>query len=164
MTDKNFTPMGVCPALERRMPGALLLIACSAKKLDGTHRALDLYRGAMYNVLRKWMPATPPDICILSAKHGLLHADTMTESYEQPMTTDRARELVAQALPLAGFADKRYREVFIAGGALYRAVGRAYVDQLRAAGHVAEDAPVRMTEGGIGTQRGQLGQYLRGLA
>lgn len=142
---------------------SLLLIACSASKLEGTHRALDLYRGTMFNVLRKWMPATPPAIFILSAKHGLLHADTMTENYEQPMTTDRARELLAQTLPLAGFEGKRYGEVFIAGGALYRAVGRVYVAQLRAAGIVAQDAPVRTTEGGIGTQRGQLGEYLRGL-
>lgn len=153
MTDINLT----CK------PRALLLIACSAPKLDGTHRAVDLYRGVMFSMLRKWMPATPPDICILSAKHGLLHADAMTASYEQPMTTDRARELVAQVVPLEGFAGKQYGEVFIAGGALYRAIGRAYVDQLRAAGHIALDAPVRMTEGGIGVQRGQLGEYLRGL-
>lgn len=140
----------------------LLLIACSAAKLEGTHRALDLYRGTMFSVLRKWMPEAPPDICILSAKHGLLHADALTDSYEQPMTADRARELVAR-LPLAGFEGKRYSEVFIAGGRLYRELGRAYVAQLGAAGIISQDAPLKMTEGGIGTQRGQLGAYLRGL-
>jgi hypothetical protein len=141
----------------------LLLIACSERKLGGTHRALDLYRGTMYNVLRKWMPAAPPDICILSAKHGLLHADTMTENYEQPMTPARSRELLAQPLALAGFEGKRYSAVFIAAPSAYRELGRAYVDQLRATGIIAQDAPVSGTEGGIGTQRGQLGAYLRGL-
>jgi hypothetical protein len=142
----------------------LLLIACSAGKLEGTHRALDLYRGTMFNVLRKWMPATPPDICILSAKHGLLHADDLTASYEQPMTPERLDALLAQPLALAGFEGKRYSEVFIAGGRAYRELGRAYVDQLWDAGHMIDFAPIQMTEGGIGTQRGQLGAYLRGLA
>ena len=146
------------------MTGALLLIACSAAKLDGTHRALDLYRGSMYGVLRKWMPATPPDICILSAKHGLLHAADLIESYEQPMTPERATALLAQPLALAGFEGKRYGEVFIAAPSAYRAIARAYVDQLSAAGIVGKFAPIQTTEGGIGTQRGQLGQYLRGLA
>lgn len=141
----------------------LLLIACSAPKLEGTHRALDLYRGTMYNVLRKWMPKAPPDICILSAKHGLIHADTLIASYEQPMTAERSLTLIANPLPLAGFEGKRYSEVFIAGGRAYRELGRAYVARLRMAGIVAQDAPLKMTEGGIGMQRGQLGEYLRGL-
>lgn len=146
------------------MTAALLLIACSAPKLEGTHRAVDLYQGVMFSVLRKWMPREgQPDICILSAKHGLLHADTPTESYEQPMTLDRARDLSCQAIPLAGFAGKRYSEVFIAGGRAYRDLGESYVGQLRAAGIIERDAPIRMTEGGIGTQRGQLGKYLRDL-
>lgn len=145
------------------MTAALLLIACSAKKLDGTHRALDLYRGTMFNVLRKWMPATPPDIGILSALHGLLHADTPTENYEQPMTPERAAALRAKVPNLALFSGKRYSEVFIAAPSAYRELARYYVDQLRAAGIVVQDAPVGMTAGGIGTQRGQLGAYLRSL-
>jgi hypothetical protein len=143
----------------------LLLIACSAGKLDGTHRAIDLYRGVMFDVLRKWMPDDQqPDVFIVSAKHGLLHADTMTANYEQPMTGEREQLLIQKGPELALFGEKRYSEVFIAGGRAYRELGSAYVDTLRAAGIVAQDAPVRMTEGGIGTQRGQLGQYLRGLA
>jgi len=145
------------------MTAALLLIACSAPKLEGTHRALDLYRGVMFSVLRKWMPDNRPDICILSAKHGLIHADTLIENYEQPMTLDRARDLSTQAVPLVGFAGKRYSEVFIAGGRAYRALALTYLDQLREAGIVDPYGWVRMTEGGIGTQRGQLGEYLRGL-
>lgn len=143
---------------------ALLLIACSAPKLKGTHRAIDLYRGVMFDVLRKWMPHEgQPDVFILSAKHGLLHADTPTESYEQPMTRERAATLMAQPLALETFQGKRYSEAFIAGGRAYRAIALTYLDQLREAGIVDPYGWVRMTEGGIGTQRGQLGEYLRGL-
>jgi len=142
----------------------LLLIACSGRKLAGTHRAIDLYQGVMFDVLRKWMPAeNQPDVYIISAKHGLVHADALVESYEQPMTEERQRELIAKGLDVAQFEGKAFNEVFIAGGALYRAVADVYVALLRTARFLEAYARVRATSGGIGEQRGQLGVYLRTL-
>jgi hypothetical protein len=142
----------------------LLIIACSGPKLAGVHRAIDLYQGVMFQVLRKWVPAAgAPDIYILSAKHGLVHSSALVESYEQPMTEDRQHELIAEGLLASAFLGKGFDEVFIAGGAMYRAVAEVYVARLRKAGFITKDAPVRSCSGGIGEQRGQLGAYLREL-
>ncbi|QOT82229.1 DUF6884 domain-containing protein [Cupriavidus basilensis] len=141
----------------------LLLVACSAAKRQGRYPAAALYTGALYGVLNKWIPAghARPDVHILSAKHGLVNGATELETYDQRMTPQRAKELAAQGLDLSQFNGKRYREVFIAGGADYREVARAYVQQLQDAGVIAADASLESTKGGIGEIRGQLGAYLR---
>lgn len=146
------------------MTRALLLIACSGAKLEGTHRAIDLYRGVMFDVLRKWMPAeNAPDVYIISAKYGLVHAHMILPAYEQPMTMERQRALIAAGFDMRQFQGSCFDNVFIAGGAMYRAVADVYVGRLRAAGIIQPGAVVRATSGGIGKQRGQLGQWLRGL-
>lgn len=147
---------------ERARP--LLLIACSDKKLEGTHRAVDLYRGVMYDVLRKWMPQRNlPDIYIISAKHGLVHADTFLQHYDELMTEERQQALIDRGIDVRDFGAKSFSEVFIAGGALYREIGLSYAWRLLKAGFLAPDAPVQWVEGGIGEHRGQLGAYLRDL-
>jgi N12 class adenine-specific DNA methylase len=142
----------------------LLLIACSDTKLEGMHRAVDLYKGVMFDVLRKWQPTeNRPDIYILSAKHGIVHADTLLESYEQPMTKDRLADLMSKRIDPAEFEGKNFNEVYIAGSAQYRQLGQHYIDQLRTAGYIGPDAPVDAPPNGagIGDQRGHFGDYLR---
>lgn len=144
------------------MTRPLLLIACSGRKLSGTHRAIDLYHGVMFQVLRKWMPReAAPDVYIISALRGVVHADTRIATYEQPMTEERQQLLLARGAELVLFRGKHFNEVFIAGGAMYRAVAEVIVRDLLAAGVILPGAPVRTTSGGIGEQRGQLGAYLR---
>jgi len=144
----------------------LLMIACSGAKNPGTHKAIDLYRGVMFDVLRKWMPEgdRAPEIFIISAKHGLVHQHQLLADYEQPMTPRRQQELLATGFDLDPFKGQQFTDVFIAGGAMYRAIGQAYVGYLMAAGILLPDAGVNATTGGIGLQRSQLGAYLRSLA
>lgn len=149
----------------------LLLIACAEEKLAGRHRAIDLYQGALFDVLRKWMtrdaldPAKPAlDVFVISAKHGLVPADREIDSYDQKMTAERQQELIARGQDLSLFFGKDYNEVFIAGSNLYKPVGEVYAEQLRKAGFVGHDAEIKTTDGYIGEQRGQLGEYLREVA
>jgi hypothetical protein len=144
----------------------LLLIACSDRKLAGIHKAADLYQGSMFEMLRKWMPEDPrarPDVYVISAKHGLIHADKPIENYEQAMTPERRAALLAEGVDLADFAHKNFSSVFIAAPSDYREVAAAYVQQLQKAGFVAPGIEPSGTEGFIGVQRGQLGEYLRAL-
>jgi hypothetical protein len=143
----------------------LLLIACSGAKLEGRHKAIDLYKGVMFDVLRKWMPTegVRPDVWIISAEHGLVHGDTMLDSYERPMNKDRQRELIDKGLDVDAFKGKDFNQVFIAGGDLYRGLAQTYVERLRQAGFIGQNADVQTVSGGIGEQRGQLGEYLRQL-
>ncbi|HEX7906777.1 MAG TPA: methyltransferase domain-containing protein [Paraburkholderia sp.] len=159
------------PAQEQRaasdIPGSerLLLVACGDKKKEGAHPAGEIYTGALGAVLTKWIPkgAQRPDLHIISAKHGLVHGDTVIDSYNQRMTPERARELAGQGVDLSQFKGKQYRDVFIAGGADYREVADSYLKQLKDAGVIAQDATVNATHGGIGEIRGQLGEYLRSI-
>lgn len=141
----------------------LLLISCSDSKLAGTHPAKSLYTGALHQMLRKWMPAKSPELYVISAKHGLVHGEATLTSYDQKMDAERAQELAARPLDLSSFAGKTFHDVFVAGSEQYRAVAQAYLQKLQAAGIVAPDATINMTTGGIGDQRGQLGDYLRAI-
>jgi hypothetical protein len=143
----------------------LLLIACSGAKLEGRHKAVDLYKGVMFDVLRKWMPTegVRPDVWILSAEHGLVHGDTMLDSYERPMDKARQRQLIDKGLDVDAFKGKDFNQVFIAGGELYRDLAQTYIQRLRQAGFIGQNAAVNAVSGGIGEQRGQLGEYLRQL-
>lgn len=151
-------------APEPASPDRLVLVACGDKKQDKAAPARELYTGALGSVLNKWLPKGPeaPDVAIISAKHGLVHGDQVIEPYNQRMTPERAKELAAKPADVKPFDGKRYREVFVAGGKEYRQVAEEYVRQLKDAGIVAPDAEVKMTSGGIGEIRGQLGAYLRG--
>lgn len=147
---------------ERARP--LLLIPCAEGKLEGTHKAIDLYKGALFDVYRKWKPTeNRPDVYILSAKHGIVHADTLLNDYEQPMTKERLAELLAKPVDLSLFKGKNFNEVYIAGSANYRQLGQQYVEEMRKAGFVGPDAPVdHPPQGaGIGDQRGHFADYLR---
>ena len=59
----------------------IYLIACSATKLDKAAPACDLYQGQAFKAARKLAEKHSADYWILSAKHGLIHPDTVTEPY-----------------------------------------------------------------------------------
>lgn len=145
----------------------VVLISCSEPKLEGgPHRAVDLYQGGLFDVLRKWMPANNrPDVFIISAQHGLVHADTLLEHYEQPMTQDRLEALMRKGIGARDIGPKNFSQVFIAGSANYRELGQTYAERLRKAGFLAPDAKVlgSAAGAGIGTQRGDLADYLKQL-
>lgn len=140
---------------------ALLVIACSGRKLDTPARAIDLYRGVLYGTYRANVGDKPPHVIILSALHGFIPGDTVIEPYEQMMTNERADDIVSQ---LACFEVNpqpwpQTDNVMLAGSTLYRRVMGAAIDRQRLSGIDLPNA--RQTVGGIGMQRQQLGQWLR---
>ncbi|MEX3983780.1 DUF6884 domain-containing protein [Paraburkholderia sp. EG287A] len=145
---------------------ALLIMACSARKLPYAAPALDLYRGVMYGTYRANVRAAArPHVVILSALHGFIAADAVIEPYEQRMTPARADDLLATLdAGLPSDLPAATGEVMLAGGADYRRVMRAAVVQLRARGSLSAAATVTETSGGIGYQRQQLGEFLRKLS
>jgi hypothetical protein len=59
----------------------IYFIACSATKLDRAAPACDLYQGQAFKAARKLAEKHSAEYWILSAKHGLIHPDTVTEPY-----------------------------------------------------------------------------------
>ena len=151
--------------MTHRVP-ALLMMACSATKLEHAAPALDLYRGVMYSTFRANVQATArPHVVILSALHGFIAAEAIIEPYEQRMASTRADTI------LAGLDDFMMLEwpaavsqVMLAGGTQYRRVMRAAVAHLRSHSILSTTAAVAETSGGIGYQRRQLGAFLRKLS
>lgn len=144
---------------------ALVIMACSATKLNRAAPALDLYRGVLFGSYRANVHVTAqPHVVILSALHGFIPSDKVIEPYEQRMTVDRADSMIADlAGPLPGAWPEGAAKVMLAGGKEYRRVMRAAIPHLIAVGAVKQAAQIIETSGGIGFQRQQLGEFVRGL-
>ena len=81
-------------------PQRLIVLACTAtKRVDPDPLlAIRRYDGPSFRTLRTWQAANRTsaeqlDVCILSAKLGLITADTLISDYNQRMTRERAAEL-----------------------------------------------------------------------
>lgn len=105
----------------------LLLIACSNRKRrdKGLLPALERYDGVTYRVIRKAMREGyfPPnvDIKILSAKFGLIDAQTRIPYYDQRMDRERAGRLRSQVQSRLEkiLISQKYAEVYIDLGKNY---------------------------------------------
>ncbi len=74
---------------------ALLLMACSGTKLGRDARAIDLYRGVMYQSYRAHVRSdAAPRVLILSARHGFLQPDSEIAPYDERMTRQRADHML----------------------------------------------------------------------
>lgn len=154
MTD---TPPPRAPPARR-----LLVLACSARKrIDaGLLPAIDRYDGPAFRVLRAYLAdaADPPDVLILSARHGLIPADREIPDYDQMLTPEAADALRSGALRVLGgvLTSGVYAEVAFCLGRDYR---RAV------AGHeevVPAGTAVTVVGGGRGTRLRNLRAWLRG--
>ena len=102
----------------------LLILPCGKYKENVNNvRAVDLYTGPFYRVLRRRydLQNKDLDILILSAKYGLLESNEIVSYYDQMMNKKRAAELQDQVYnKLKSYlADKSYEEIFINMGKIY---------------------------------------------
>lgn len=64
----------------------LLLLACSKDKAAAACRALDLYQGALFKAGARYAGIRGLRVVILSAKHGIICPERMTEPYDDVLT------------------------------------------------------------------------------
>ncbi|WP_454727723.1 MULTISPECIES: DUF6884 domain-containing protein [Cupriavidus] len=141
-----------------------LLIACSATKRDAVDPlpALTRYDGPAYRVLRAGLPALAHrlPLRILSARYGLLAAQSPIPDYNQRMDAARAATIVREGAVAreiaADLARVRPTDILVMGGGDYREV---FVNALTRAGLPAH-VRVLAVQGGIGEQLGQLRRWL----
>lgn len=138
----------------------LLMLSCSALKAAAPAPAIELYRGVLYQTFAAHVRGyAAPVVVILSAHHGFIESSATISPYEQRMDKGRADHFLehldqcTQSFPWPPVASG----VFLAGGHDYRRVMRA------AAAAIGAHLPVTEMSGGIGMQRSQLGEFLRGL-
>lgn len=146
------------------MSKPLILMACSATKLDSPAPAKEFYQGVMWQSLRANMPGgQDPHIVVLSAMHGFIPGSAVVAPYDKLMTPVRARELefdLEQFIEAVEWPEDATR-ILLAGGGLYRYLMRRMVGELIRAGKLAGALEISEVSGGIGLQRSQIGKFVR---
>jgi hypothetical protein len=143
-------------------PRYLLIVACSQRKCVTPEvlPALERYDGVYFRVLRKarregyWPEKL--DVLIVSAKHGLLEADTPIAHYDLRMTQEQATYLRPSVVPALAerIASRSYTEIFLnMGKTYYMALDGWDVSLTR-------DITVLYAKGGIGQKASQMRTWL----
>lgn len=146
---------------QQRCMTMLLVQSCSKSKNtpDSAVPALELYSGYFFKIIKKAIREgefrSDLDLCILSAKYGLIDATTEIEWYNQRMDAQRAEELQSEiAAALQNRVTEEYERVLVNVGQLYK---RAIEDELSAL-----DVDVQYIEGdGIGMKGSCLKRIIR---
>lgn len=140
----------------------LLVQGCSKSKKPVSEPvdAFELYEGYYYKIIKKAMRQdefdNDFDICILSAKHGLLDLDDQIVTYDQKMTKERAEELREDVVPelQTRVQTGGYDMVILNLGEMYRHAVTGFETQV--------DAAVQTLDGGLGERGHSLKNVIRG--
>ena len=164
-TKDVFEPVANAKELEpNKADSTLVLMACGGSKLE-TSKAVPLsklYTGPMWQTFREHKGSIGEDqVLVLSGKYGLVPGTKESLPYEETITEDKINQLVKNGIDPSILGGKKYDQVIIAGGGLYRKGFNAIVNSLKEQGALPENVKVVETTGGIGSQRGDLGNYLR---
>jgi len=81
------------------------LVGCSSAKLSRPAPARTLYTSALFRKSRDYVEATCDRWYVLSAKHGLVHPDTILEPYDVKLGRVIPREPERSAQPIHQWAD-----------------------------------------------------------
>ncbi|MFJ8856089.1 DUF6884 domain-containing protein [Streptomyces sp. NPDC102437] len=88
-------------AAEQATDGLVVVACCKEKRVTSSPiPALDLYEGWVVPLIRDRVAANSTvrsRVLVLSALHGLVTADTLVTTYEQPMTAEQASALSGTA-------------------------------------------------------------------
>lgn len=140
----------------------LLVQSCSATKNRVTEptRALDVYDGYFFRILKKAIREnsfrSDIDICILSAKYGLIDAEDAITTYDQRMTSSRAEELRESVTDniRERIGEKEYNEIVLN-------LGKEYLQAVSGLSDIV-DVEVSTIEGrGIGSKGKELKRFVR---
>jgi len=130
----------------------LLILSCSNKKKDGLMKAIELYDGPAYHIVRNYLKRSPDniDIKILSAKYGLIDPDLAISTYDQKMTNEKALEYIKKYKNIIKDFVQKYDDIFVYGGKYYKMVIK----------EVIKSNKIKYSERGIGKQLSQLKRWL----
>ena len=151
----------------RRPPRPVLILPCSAtKRADAAPLpAQERYTGPLWQSYRAAVAQLPsrPKTLVLSAEFGIIGVAAPIPHYDRLLDEDRAAEIAASPAQLDSLAAALdgATELYVTGGALYRATVGVMVRTLRDAGRVPADLAVIAPDGlGIGQQRAALHAWL----
>lgn len=165
----------------------LFFMACGDKKIAATEPVslIDLYDGPTWQTFRTYRAEAilASHVVILSGKFGWTSGLCDAVPYNERISSQKVDRLIehgaceqernSKGTPI-GWTPAQlvsrpdncapWKAVVICGGAEYRRAFFAVLPELIALGYISATAPIFVTEGGIGEQRGQLGEALRALS
>jgi hypothetical protein len=134
----------------------LLVLSCSDTKCPdvGDMKAVDRYLGPVFQSLKAMGTPADVDVAILSAKHGLIRADTPIQKYNDKMSPKKAEIFKQDAGQMSRIKNtlEGYDNVIVQGGKDYKDVIRAAAGDIK----ITEIAGGR----GIGDQRSAVKQAI----
>ena len=98
----------------------LLILSCSQRKKLERAKAIDLYDGQAFRVVRKYLKTKDGvEIKILSAKYGLISQDEVIDTYNQKMTPECAAIYRKRYQRESKILQNSYKDVYFFGGKNY---------------------------------------------
>lgn len=126
----------------------LLIMSCSKSKRDDGGKAINVYDGPAYKILRKYNKRNKDiDVKIISAKYALIDKNDLIEPYDYKMDQNISEVYKKVLVESLRSLIKKYDEVFVFGGKLYQNV-------------MPMDPKLRFSDGTIGKQLHQLNSWL----
>jgi hypothetical protein len=145
----------------------VLVMPCSATKRPDPAPlpARSRYTGPLWQTYRAIAASaeTMPRTVVLSAEFGVIEPSARIPYYDRLLDEDRAAELASDPIQLDRMATllDGATEVYVIGGAVYRATVTAMVKLLRQSGRLPHTMALTGPEGlGIGQQRAALAAWL----
>ena len=131
----------------------LLIIACSARKkhVDRAIPAIELYDGPAYRILRKRLNGASNKLVIwvLSAKHGLMWADSPIFWYDEHLENDKLQLIKRD---VESFIERNAKPLSF--DSIYIWAGKKYIETLPTS--FLTRSNVKIAKGPIGKKLGQL--------
>ena len=119
---RNYIETQIFPLVNKER---LLILSCSDRKKADRAKAIDLYDGPAFRVIRKYLKTKDGvDVKILSAKYGLISQDEIIDTYNQKMTPESAATYRKKYLRESKILQNSYDDIFFFGGKVYRSVLR----------------------------------------
>jgi cytoplasmic iron level regulating protein YaaA (DUF328/UPF0246 family) len=141
--------------VENQRKKYLLILSCSKRKKKISNiRAIDLYDGPFYRMIRKNKPEGL-DILILSAKYGLIRGDEKISYYEQIMSSKRAQELASD---ISAKLEKELKNSYYDSVVIN--LGKTYALALWKCKEILNEHNVRWINGQIGERLHELKNWL----
>ncbi|MCL4333384.1 MAG: hypothetical protein M1290_06435 [Candidatus Thermoplasmatota archaeon] len=125
----------------------LLLLSCSETKKIGEGKAIDIYDGPAFKMVRKYLNQRDGiDVRIISAKYGIISKDKPIEYYNEKLTPEKALKYRLIYSNEINALCSNYQDIMLFGGHTYQSVFK--------------DENIKRTSGRIGEQLLQLKEWL----
>lgn len=125
--------------MQKQKKKRLLIMSCGKAKGDSPGRAIDVYLGPTFQMVRKYLRTNNGiDVKIISAKYGIIDHKDRISPYELKLNRETASIYGSTVSSFVSEWPKIYTDIFIVGGKTYQSVFPTAPRDMRAEGRIGE--------------------------